>query len=160
MLLKPLVLKAGEIQQLQQGDTLDAPQSGGDVISLTNNEAGAVVIGTAAYIDAVSGFKKAKADASGTSDVIGLIAKSPSITNGTSGSVMVNGVLVATTAQWDAVTGQSGGLTFNTAYFLSPTTAGLITITEPSTVGQYVVYIGRAISTTEMMINVERKILL
>lgn len=159
-LKKPLVLNNGEIEQLQSGDTLDAPQSGGDVVSLTNDEAGPVVICTAVYIDAVTGFKKAKADASATADAIGLVAKSPNISNGASGEVMVNGVMKATTAQWDAVTGQVGGLTFNEAYFLSPATAGLITVTEPSTVGQYVVYLGRAISTVEMMINVERKILL
>src|SRR4051812_45389297 len=120
-LRKPLVLVSGEVQQLQTADTLDAPQSGGDVIIQTNDEAGAIVIGAPVYSDANDGVKKAKGDAAGTSNCIGLVAQA-SITNGTSGPIMVAGILAATTGQWDAVTGGSGGLVFGTKYFLSAAT--------------------------------------
>jgi hypothetical protein len=85
-LRKPVVVVNGQLQQLQAGDTLDAPQSGGDQIILTNDEASPVVIGAPVYMDAVSGFKKAQANAAGTKNVIGLVAKSPSITNATDGA--------------------------------------------------------------------------
>src|SRR5216117_1192169 len=110
-LRKPIVINSGSLQQLQAGDTLDAPQSGGDVVSLTNDEVSPVVICAPVYIDTNDGFKKCKADAVATSKCRGLVATSPSIANGSSGSVMVAGVLTATTAQWDAVFGTTGGLT-------------------------------------------------
>lgn len=151
---------AGQVQQLQAGDTLDAPQSGGDQINQTNAEATPVVIGAPVYVFGNDQFKKAQANAAGTKDVLGLVAKSPSIANGASGPIQTDGVLVATTGEWDAVTGGSGGLTANTIYYLDPATSGRITATAPSTIGQYVVPIGRALSTTELNINIQPSVLL
>jgi len=149
-LKKPLVLYTGLPGQIQSTDTLDVPGiAAGDVIQQTNDEAGAIVIGAPVYNDANDGVKKAKADASGTSPVIGLVAQA-SISNGVAGSIQTTGVLAATTGQWDAVFGTTGGLTRGTRYFLSAATAGLGTSTAPSTVGQYVVLLGIAISTTEL----------
>jgi hypothetical protein len=157
---KPLVIVSGQVQQLQAGDTLDASVAGGDQIQLTNDEATAVVIGSPVYIDANDGFKKARANAAATSNVIGLVAKSPSIANATPGPVTTNGLLTATTTEWDAVTGQTGGLVFNTIYYLDPATAGKMTITAPTTVGQYVLKLGKAISTTEFQVDIGELILL
>ena len=155
-LRKPLVIANGQIEQLQAGDTIDTP----DGVQLTNDEVGAVVIGSAVYIDANDGFKKAKADASGTRLARGLVLTSPSIAAGVAGTVLVDGILSATTAQWDAVTGDVGGLTFNARYWLSASTAGNLTKTSPTTVGQYVVEIGVALSTTELHVQIQRDILL
>jgi hypothetical protein len=47
-----------------------------------------------------------------------------------------------------------------TTYYLSAGTAGLLTATAPSTVGQYVVEIGVALSTTELLIRPRPPILL
>lgn len=159
-LKKPLVVSSGQIQQLQAGDTLDAPQSGGDEMLMTNNNAGAVVIGCPVYMVAVDAFDKARANAAGTSRVIGMVAKSPSIANGASGPVRLDGPLTATTPEWDAVTGGSGGLVFNTVYYLDPAAVGKITSTAPTTVGQLVVEIGVGLSTTEMQLNIKSPILL
>src|SRR2546423_3564840 len=104
-LRKPLVIgSSGETQNLQSGDTLDAPQSGGDIVSQTNDEVGSVVIGTPVYNDANDGVKKAKADAAATSSVLGLV-KDVSISASVAGNVLINGILAASTAQWDAVAG-------------------------------------------------------
>lgn len=159
-LRRPLVLNAGQIEQLQPGDTLNAPQSGGDQIIQTNDEATAIVICTPVYNDVNDGVKKAKADAASTKDVIGLVAKDPSIAAAATGPIQSDGVLAATTAQWDAVFGTSGGLTKGTRYYLSAATAGLGTLTAPTTQGQYVVELGIAISTTELMIEIKSPILL
>jgi len=149
---QPLVIVNGLIQQLQSGDTMNAPQAGGDIVSQTNDEAGSIVICTPVYNDVNDGVKKAKADAAGTASVIGLMQ---SVTTATTvaGNVMTSGILTATTGQWDAVFGTTGGLTKGTRYFLSPTTAGLGTATAPSTVGQLVVPLGVAISTTELKLD-------
>lgn len=126
---------------------------------LTNGESTSIVIGTPVYISGNDSAKKAKANSSSTTYFIGLVADT-SITNSKTGNITINGVLNATTTQWDAVAGTSGGLTANTVYYLSASTAGQITSTAPTTVGQYVVQVGIAISTTEMIINITRPILL
>lgn len=152
---KPLVLTNGQIEQLQSTDTLvtvDLPQ-------FTNANASPIVIGTAVYISASDTVNKARANAVGTVGVIGLVADA-SIASGSAGGVQVGGILAATTGEWDAVTGGSGGLTPGAIYYLSAATAGMITSTAPSSAGEYVVQIGTATSTTEMMINIERRILL
>lgn len=158
-LKKPLVLYSGEIAQLQAGDDLNVPFSGTINISQTNDEAAPIVIGTPVYNDAADGVKKAKANAAGTSKVLGLVAQT-SITNAVAGDIGIDGVLTATTGQWDAVTGQVGGLTFGSPYYLDPTTAGMLTVTAPTTAGQYVAAVGIAISTTEMKVSVQPRILL
>ncbi len=125
--------------------------TGGNIVSQTNDESGAIVIGTPVYNDANDGVKKGKADASGTKDVIGLVYDT-SISASTAGNIQTDGVITATTGQWDAVFGTTGGLTKGTRYFLSPTTAGQGTSTAPSTTGQFVVLLGLALSTTELLL--------
>lgn len=157
---KPLVQVGGQIQQLQAGDTLSITEFGGTRnISLTNDNAGSIVCGTPVYITAADHCDKAKADASGTINAVGLVADT-SIATSVAGNVAVDGVLALTTTQWDAVFGTTGGLAYNTDYFLSDATAGDGTVTAPSTVGHYVVKLGRAISTTELKITIGSAILL
>jgi len=153
----PLVINNGQIEQLQAGDTIDIRQ---EQFQLVNDEATAVVICAPVYSDAPGGFKKAQANAATTSKCIGLVGQAPSIANGVAGAITLDGVLTATTTQWDAVTGQTGGLTFNTIYYLDPATAGKLTTTPPTTVGQFVVPIGRAFSTTDFKIQIEQSVLL
>jgi hypothetical protein len=154
----PLVITSGVIQQLQPGDSLDTRA---EQFQLVNDEATPVVIGAPVYDDAAGGFKKAQANAASTKDVVGLVGQAPSIANGVTGAISLDGILTATTTQWDAVvTGGSGGLVFKTRYYLDPATAGKLTTTAPSTVGQYVCEVGIAISTVDMKINVMPPILL
>lgn len=152
-LRKPIVLVNGEYQVLQSNDDLNVPLSGAILLTLVNDNAGSIVIGTPVYIAAAGHVDKAKADASGTSKTIGLV-EDTSIATAASGSVAVDGILAATTGQWDAVTGDVGGLTAGSNYFLDPSTAGKITKTAPTTTGQYVQCIGHALSTTEMKIEI------
>lgn len=158
-LRKPLVIVSGQIEQLQAGDTLDASVAGGDRVNLTNDEASPIVIGAPVYSDANSGVKKAQANALTTSKLRGLVAQT-SIAAAASGSVILNGPLTATTGQWDAITGDVGGLVFDAYYYLDPAAAGKLTQTAPTTVGQFVVQVGRAFSSTDMMIDIQQSILL
>ena len=156
---KPLVLVNGQIQQLQSGDSLDASVSEVDIVSRSNSNAGAITIGQAVYPDGNGSVDLGQANASGTVEVLGLVA-STSIASAASGSIQTDGILTATTGQWDAVTGGTGGLVAGTVYYLDPSTAGHITSTAPTTASQYVVRIGVALSTTELEISVRSPILL
>lgn len=152
---KPLVIVNGQVQQLQAGDTIEHP----DLYSRTNNNAGAIVIGQAVYVDGAGTVDLAQADALSTSEVLGLVAD-VSIAAAASGGILTDGRLVATTTQWDAVTGQTGGLTPGAKYYLSAATAGMLTTTAPNVDGNVVAPVGKALSTTEMEINIEHTILL
>jgi len=152
-LKKPLVISSGQVQQLQSGDTLDAPMAAIDVIEATNNNASPIVIGAPVYPDGNDAVDLGKADASGTVELLGLV-RATSIAAAASGEIQTDGILAATTGQWDAITGGSGGLTAKTVYYLDPSTAGMLTDTAPSTAGQFVVRVGLATSTIEMDISI------
>ncbi len=149
---KPLVIVNGQIQQLQAGDTLDAMSSEVDIVSKTNGNASPIVICTPVYVKVDGTVDMAKADASGTVQVLGLV-KDTSIAASASGAIQTDGVLVATTGQWDTVAGTTGGLTAGTVYYVDPSTAGKLTATAPTTTGQFVVRVGLALSTTELDIS-------
>lgn len=151
---KPLVITSGRIEQLQAGDTLDASVTEVDVVNKTNDNAGAIVIGAPAYQKTNGAVDLGRANASGTVQLVGLV-KDVSIAAAGSGNIQTDGVLVATTTQWDAVTGQSGGLTTGSPYYLSAATAGRLTTTAPTAAGEFVVRVGLALSTTELDISVE-----
>lgn len=151
---KALVLgDDGLPQQLQPGDYLGEV----DYMSLTNGEAGSLVCGQPVYLLSADTVKKARANAAGTATCIGLVADTTVLT-GQPANIQSDGVMALTTAQWDAVTGGSGGLTTGSIYFLSTATAGAIVTTVPST--GYNQVIGKAISTTELLIRIGQVITL
>lgn len=125
--------------------------STGSNITATNGEASAIAVGKAVYISSGDTVKLANANAAATKNVVGLVFDT-SINSAASGSVAVAGSVVATTTQWDAVTGQSGGLTPGAKYYLSNATAGNLTTTAPTT--GFVAPIGLALSTTKMVMNI------
>lgn len=154
---KPLVIVNGRIRQLAAGDTLDASVNEVDVISQINGNAGALVIGAPVYTSGSGEVDKAQANALATVDVIGLV-RDASIATGQPGNIQTDGVLTATTGQWDAITGQTGGLTVGAIYYLSPSTAGQLTATPPSAVGHFVARVGKALSETELEITIEQSV--
>ncbi len=124
------------------------------VTQLTNSDSVTIVKCSPVYAD--SGFKRARANSSTTTKVIGLASEDTTATN--VGGVQAIGVLTATTGEWDAVTGDSGGLTPNTLYYLSETTAGKLKTTAPTT--GYISPIGVAITTTQLRIEILNTVLL
>lgn len=152
---KPLVLGSdGRPQQLQSGDSVGVFETG--QISLVADAD--LIAGAAVYASAAGHVDKARANASGTSRCRGIAQAA--IASAASGTVQINGVVTLTTAEWDAVAGTSGGLTYDATYYLSPGTAGLLTGTCPSSVGQYVVIVGVALSTTELDLKIQEPVLL
>ena len=134
------------------GATGPTGSSGFDTISLVNgNSSGIYVITAAVYIKPDGTFDVARACAAATTQVFGLVADA-SIGPGSPGNIQFHGILTATTGEWDAMTGGSGGLIVGAVYYLSAAVAGHFTSTAPTTVGQFVVEIGKAVSTIKLSI--------
>ena len=107
--VKPVVFGPdGALRNIQAGDTLAGGSETG-IINLT--AAAALIAGNAVYSSAAGAVNKAQANAAATRTVIGLTTGA--IASAASGPVQMNGVLSLSTAQWDAVCGTTGGLTFN-----------------------------------------------
>jgi hypothetical protein len=155
-LRKPLVvnLTTGELEQLSPSDYLDER----DIINISNETGAPLVVGTPVYQSATANeVAKAQANAIATAKVAGLILDA-SIADGATGGALTDGRITATTTQWDAVTGQTGGLTPGARYFLSAASAGMLTTTPPSVDGQVIAPIGTARSTTEFEISIGTRI--
>lgn len=119
--------------------------------TLTNDEATQVVIGAPVYIDGAGSFKKGVANSLVTSDLEGLLFQTTA--SGAQGIVASSGPLTATTAQWDAVTGQTGGLTSGAKYYLDNAQAGKLTSTPPTT--GFLARVGKATSATTMTVRID-----
>lgn len=125
-----------------------------NTVSLTNGEAGSVNPGAPAYISGANTFKKGIANAAAQSLIAGL--NTTTVASGAVGSIKTADLLTLTTVQWDAVTGQTGGLTVGAVYFVNNTTAGMLTSTLPSS--GYIAAVGEAISSTTMLIRINPRI--
>jgi len=140
-------------KKITSPDTLDASVASTLATTLNVTADAALVIGNAVYITTAGHVDLASAAAVGTAKCIGLV-KDASVESAATGDVVVSGDLTATTGQWDVVAGTTGGLTAGTDYYLSKTNAGkLVTDLSAYTTGDFVVYIGHAISTTKMKVN-------
>jgi hypothetical protein len=119
----------------------------GVVLSLQNVDASAVSAGAPVYaFTSANTFKRANASAVATKPVIGLVIDG-SVAVSAIARVQTAGVVTLTTAQWDAITGGTGGLTPGSRYFLD-VAAGLLTITAPTT--GVVRPVGIALSSTQL----------
>ncbi len=156
-LRKPLVIVDGRVRQIAANDTLDAQVIEVDIVNQQNNNTGSIVIGSPVYNDGAGTVDLAQADALATVEVLGFV-KDALIAAAAAGAIQTDGVLVATTGQWDTITGDTGGLTAGSVYFLDPDTAGKITKTAPTSTGDFVIRLGKAISTTEFEITISQPI--
>ena len=156
---KPLVIVDGVVRQMSAADVLDVQLNEVDFITADNNEVGAIVIGTPVYVDGDGTVKKALADALSTAEVMGLVVD-VTVAADDPARILTDGRLAATTAQWDAITGDVGGLTPGSIYYLDPETAGNLTTTAPTTDTEVVARVGKALSTTIFEISINQPILL
>jgi hypothetical protein len=70
------------------------------------------------------------------------------------GTVQTSGVVVLPTTKWDAITGQTGGLTFGALYWIGAV-AGTLIVNGPAIVaGQYATRVGLALSATELLLQI------
>lgn len=149
-------LTTGEIERFGPNDFVSEV----DFVTVNNETGSPLVIGTPVYQTAVANeVERADADALATAKVLGLVAD-VSIADGASGAVLTDGRISATTGQWDAVTGQVGGLTAGSRYYLSAGTAGQMSTTVPSADGHVVAPLGTAKSTTEFEVSIGNRVVL
>jgi len=73
---------------------------------------------------------------------------------GHSVNVRFSGLVTLTTEEWDAITGQEGGLFAGSTYYISDTVDGRITFTRPTTPGRFVTQIGLALSHTDFLVQI------
>lgn len=92
-----------------------------------------------------------RANSATTAHVIGLASSSGVTGNKT--FVQYLGAMTLTTAEWDVVTGQTGGLTLDKPYYLSSAAAGKLTTTAPAGGGTFKTPVGVALSHTTMMVE-------
>jgi hypothetical protein len=128
----------------------------GGTTTVTNGDTISLVIGTPVRVSAGDSVVRAQASDITKARVFALV-KEASVASSSTGKVIFSGVLEATTVQWDAVTGGSGGLTPGSKYYLS-TTIGQLTDTAVSAAGDVCTEVGTALSTTELKVEIRRTI--
>ena len=121
-------------------DTWSGLGGGGTVDRVTQASHG-FVVGDVLWLNG-STYAKAKADAANTAEVVGMVSR-----------VIDAGTFELTLS--GEVTGLTG-LVAGEVYFLSPSTDGAMTITEPSVVGQVSLPVGVASSTTSLYVAPKR----
>ncbi len=98
----------------------------------------ALALGDIVYLSSLGNVDLARANAIGTYKAIGVIT-----TAGALGDTVE--------FQTQGIVGGFSGLTANTVYYLSESTAGAETAISPTIAGDYVVILGKAISATELL---------
>lgn len=100
-----------------------------------------VAVGQVVYATTADHVGLARANAIGTSKLIGIAGEA--VTSGNDGFIVTAGL--ATVSNITLVT--------NTLYFLSAVTAGLLVSTIDATAGQFIVPVGRAVATDKLLIT-------
>lgn len=102
----------------------------------------------------------AKADLGATAFAVGIYVAAASGEHPIVRPVTIKntGIVELTTAQWDALTGESGGLTVDERYYVSAATAGHLVGTPPSTTGTFQTLVGIALSTTQLLLQLSGSI--
>ena len=150
---KPIIFDSARLKRLPDGDVVEGAAT---IAELQNREASAIVIGNPVYHDTI-GVKKGLADDLTTAQVIGLVIDE-SIAASAIGKIQCDGKVVATTTQWNAIVGGGAGLSPGKMYYLDPLTAGMMTISAPIDVGDVVTPIGKAISSTELLLTLKHTV--
>ena len=123
--------------------------SGGNGATMSAEAGEAGLPGQAVYADASGRWRLAQADAEPGAEAYGLLVDGMTATF--LADAVNAGELEGTLAEWDAATGETGGLTPGARYFLSTTVAGRITSTLPTS--GYRTIVGRAITATKMAVD-------
>jgi len=120
---------------------------GGGAVAILATAGEALAVGDAVYISTSDGKTyKSLADASATSEVLGFCDRV---------AVLDDPIGIAPIGP---VTNPGWSLTPGTRYYLSPTVAGAITSTAPTTGGQYIAPLGTSSDVTILAVNILTKI--
>lgn len=114
---------------------------GGGTIDTITQASHGFVVGDVLYLNGAT-YAKAKADAANTAEVVGVVSK---IIDASQFELTLSGEISGLT-----------GLVAGEVYFLSAATAGALTVTEPTVVGQVSLPVGVASSTTSLYVAPKR----
>lgn len=119
------------------------------ILQLRNDDGLDASAGNPVFVgaSAASTFRVAAGLDNDTKEAIGMVTST--ITVGATGSIQTRGILSLTSAQWDERTGQTGGLTIGSKYYLA-STAGNLTLTPPFDAARAV---GVAIDGNKMLLG-------
>lgn len=128
--------------------------------SFTNADVVSFTFGTPVYSVGSTNVKLATPTFIGKT-VIALYADNHITDPGGSANFVIDGPLIGTLLQWQGITGSANGLVPGARYYLDVFNPGMITtyvnpIGAPP--GSYIVQIGRAVSTTEMVFQIQAPI--
>jgi hypothetical protein len=137
----------------EHGRITAASNGSNPVFTLQNADSVTLIPGMAVYAFGNGTVKRALATGATTALCVAVVAAS--IAPSASGAVSLYGALPLTTAQWDAVAGTSGGLAFNTPYYVSDATPGMLTATPPSTSGHFDTQVIVGLSTTTAAVQIQ-----
>jgi hypothetical protein len=118
-----------------------------------------VVPGTPVYVTAAAHVDLAIGTVRPLTQTIGLSTTTTGA--GAPATIQTQDHLVLTTLEWDAVTGQVGGLTPGAIYYLDQATAGMLMITAPvgaAPASRFNSRIGIAVTNTRMDIQIRTAI--
>ena len=122
-------------------DLAGTPSSGGGLSTPYACPIG-VAVGEAVYLSGADAVDQAKADSVSTMPAIGLVASKPSA--------------VRCIVRYNEEMGGLAGLSPTATYYVSETTAGAITATAPSAIGQVIQRVGVARSATRIVVLIDR----
>lgn len=120
----------GVMEQLRTGDTIVGATAAAMTTGVNANSS-SITRGQPVYVKSDGELDLARANASGTTLVLGLVADASVAAEGTV-NVQLDGILTAETTEWDALTGGTGGLTPGAVYCVSPDTAGSLVLQSHS----------------------------
>ena len=123
------------------------------ITTAINANASPIIKCAPVYVSSADNVDLARANILATTKAVGLVADA-TIASAATGNISGEVFFTATTAEWDAVTGQVGGLTAGATYYISDAIAGRLTTVAPVTVGNFVAVIGIAMSTTKMRMTI------
>lgn len=152
---KPIIWSGVNAKLINSGDLIDKNNvslTQGAKLTITQSSHGytSADVGCALYLNSSGFYVKALADNLATSQVAGFIY-----------SIINTNVFVLATGGKSLTVGANfldggGSLTVGDQYYLSPTAAGKVTATEPTSSGYVSKPLGVAISATEMLFNNQR----
>lgn len=101
----------------------------------------------------------ARANDSETTFVVGVAGRPPYQNSPAEAPLVTGGRLVLTTAEWDARTGDSGGLVAGSPYYLSSSVAGKLTRIAPTEPGTFKLKVGVAGDSVGLVVQIGDAIL-
>ena len=140
------------VQRIATVDDVD------DIIreSVSNMTLFVMVFGQVVYGISAGSVGHARSDQDDKKDVVGFVCDDSIASMGGFGKIQTSGLMKGSVAQWEVATGLVGGLVPNKRYFLD-VVAGQLTFT-PNMESGYLCPIGRALTTTNFLIDIERPV--